>query len=90
MLRSTFGTRKKKMIAVARVIDVRVCFADRLKNTDILVGTTDEKEARRIARLWGEKAEGQKVTRTIIRGLVEPHGGETTDVEGTTVWLPLF
>ena len=78
------------MIAAARVTDVRVCFADRLNNVDILVGTTDEKEARRIARRWGEGSEGQKVTRTIIRGMVEPHNGETTDVDGTTVWLPLF
>ncbi len=89
-LRIAFGTRKEKMIAAARVIHMRVCFADRLKNANILVGTTDEKEARRIARLWGEKAEGQNVTRTIIHGLVQPHGGETTDVQGTTVWLPLF
>ncbi len=90
LLKADVRNRKKTMIAPARVTGIRVCFADRLKNADILVGTTDEKEARRIARLWGEESVGQRVTRTIIRGLVEAHSGETTDVEGIEVWLPLF
>ena len=78
------------MIAEAKVADIRVCFRDRLRNADVLVGTTDIEEARRIARIWGEKAEGQPVTRTIFRGLVSPYVGETMTVEGITVWPPLF
>lgn len=78
------------MIAQAKVTEMRVCFADRLKNVDVLVGTTDKEEARRIARLWGEKALGERVTRTIVRSHVEPHSGQTASVDGVTVWLPLF
>jgi hypothetical protein len=78
------------MIASAKVIEIRVCFRDRLKNCSLLVGTQDVSEARRVARIWGEKAEGQSVTRTILRGLVPPYDGETLTVDGITVWPPLF
>ena len=78
------------MISPAKVIEMRVCFKDQLKNTDILIGTTDEKEARRVARIWGEKTEGEPVTRTIFRGHADPYDGPTTSVDGVTVWLPLF
>ena len=78
------------MIALPKVIEMRVCFQNRIKNADILVGTTDVEEARRIARIWGERAEGERVTRTICRGPVAPYDAETTSVEGVTVWPPLF
>ncbi len=78
------------MIEEVKATEMRVCFSDRLKNADILVGTTDLSEARRIARLWGERSTGERVTRTICRRQVKPHGGETTRVDGITVWLPLF
>ena len=78
------------MIAAPKVIEIRVCFSERFKNSSLLVGTEDVSEARRIARIWGEQAEGEPVTRTIFRGLVPPYGGETLTVEGITVWPPLF
>ena len=78
------------MIAPLKVIEMRVCFRDRLKNSTLLVGTTDVDEARRIAAIWGEQTEGEPVTRTIYRGLVVPYDGETLTVEGVTVWPPLF
>lgn len=74
----------------AKAIEIRVCFQTRLKNTDILVGTTNIEEARRIARIWGEKEEGEPVTRTIFRRAVVPHDGVTLTVEGVTVWPPFF
>jgi len=37
---------------------MRVCFKDGLKNTYITVGTNEVSEARKIARIWGEKEEG--------------------------------
>ena len=82
--------RDDEMIAPEKVTEMRVCFRDRLKNSIILVGTTDIDKARRIARTWGEKAEGEPVTRTIFRGLVPPYDGETLTVEGVTVWPPGF
>jgi len=78
------------MIAQAKAIEMRVCFENRLKNTDILIGTMDREEARRVARTWGEKAEGEPVTRTIFRGHADPHNGPTTSIDDVTVWLPLF
>jgi hypothetical protein len=78
------------MIAPLKVVEMRVCFRDRLKNSTLLVGTTDVDEARRIAAIWGERTEGEPVTRTILRGLVSPYEGETVTVEGVTVWPPLF
>ncbi len=78
------------MITPAKVTEMRVCFPDRFKNSIILVGTTDVDEARRIARLWGEQAEGQPVTRTIFRGLVSPYVAETLNIDGVTVWPPGF
>ena len=80
----------KDMTTESQVTHVRVCFADNLMNADILVGTADPKEARRIARFWGEDTTGNPVTRAIVRGKEEPHRGPTTEVDGTTVWLPLF
>jgi hypothetical protein len=55
------------MIANAKAIEIRVCFRDRLRNSDILVDTTDIKEAWRIVRFRGKKAEGEPVTRTIAK-----------------------
>ena len=78
------------MIAEPKVTEIRVCFRDRLKNSDILVGTTDVTQARRIARIWGEKTAGEPVTRTIFRGAFAPRIGKTCSIEGVTVWLPVF
>lgn len=85
-----YSAEQIKMIANAEAIEIRVCIRDRLRNSDILVGTTNIEEARRIARIWGEKAEGEPVTRNIFRRTVVPHDGETLTVEGITVWPPLF
>ena len=73
------------MIAAMKVIEIRVCFRDRFKNSSLLVGTRHVGEARRIARIWGEQTERQPVTRTIFRGLVPPYDGETLTVDGVTV-----
>ena len=78
------------MIAPAKAIEMRVCFKNKLKNTDILIETMDEKEARRVARTWGEKTEREPRTRMIFRCHADPHDGPTTNVDGVTVWLPLF
>jgi hypothetical protein len=85
-----FDPGENEMIAPMKVMEIRVCFQDRLKNAIILVGTQDVGEARRIARIWGEQAEGEPVTRTIFRGLVPPYDSETVSIEGITVWPPLF
>jgi len=78
------------MTAAEKVTEMRVCFRDRLKNSIILVGTTDIDEARCIARAWGERVEGEPVTRTIFRGLVSPYVAETLSIDGITVWPPGF
>jgi hypothetical protein len=78
------------MIALQKVIEMRVCFRNSPKNTNILIDTTDVQEARRIARLWGERTEGEPVTRTIYRGQIAPYDVETMMIEGIKVWPPLF
>jgi len=77
-------------MSAMKVMAIRVCFQDRLKNTDILVGTEDVQEAKRIARIWGENAEGERATRTIFRGSVLPYVGKTLTIEGVRVWPPLY
>lgn len=69
------------MIAMRKVIEMRVCFQNRLKNSIILINTTHVEEARRIARIWGERAEGEKVTRTICCGQVAPYDAETISAD---------
>ena len=73
-----------------RAIEVLVCFKDKLKNTQIIVATDDVSEARRIARLWGEKEEGEPVTRTIFKQKVSAPAGKPMIVNGIKVWPPLF
>ena len=47
--------------------EIRVCFRNRLKNAYLTVATDDIDEAKRIARIWGEKTESEPVTRTIFK-----------------------
>ena len=49
-----------------KAIEILVGFKDKLKNTYITVAT-DVSEARRIARIWGGKKEGEPVMRTIFK-----------------------
>ena len=77
------------MFAKPKVIEMHVCFKSKLMNADILVDTTDVKEARRIARIWGNLG-GECVTRTIYGGLVKPYDAETIMVDNVKVWLPSF
>jgi hypothetical protein len=67
-------------------IEVRVCFKDRLKNTYITVDTNEVSKARRIARIWGEKEEGEPVTRTILKKKVSVPDRSPEIVDGIKVW----
>ena len=58
-----------------------VCFTNKLKNTTITVATEDILEARRVARIWGEKEEGEPVIRTIFKQEVPFPNRETQIVE---------
>ncbi len=75
---------------MVRAIEIRVCFKDRLKNAYITVVTDDVSEARRIARIWGEKEEGEPVTRTIFQQEVSVPEEKPEIVDGVKVWPPLF
>jgi hypothetical protein len=80
------------MRATNSVIEIHVCFKDTCKNATIRVATDDISEARRIARLWGEQAAGEAVTRTIFKheGSLPAWEIETETVDGVTIWPPLF
>jgi len=67
-------------------IEVRVCFKDSLKNTYITVGTNEVSEARRIAKIWGEKEEGGPVTRTILKKEISVPDRSPEIVDGIKVW----
>jgi len=51
-------------------VAIRVCFRSAIKNADIIIGTRDVSKARMVARIWGERTEGEPVTRTIFKGMV--------------------
>ena len=75
---------------MTRAIEIHVCFKQSYKNVTITVATETAAEARRIARLWGEQAEGEPVTRTIFKQAVPSPDRETHLVDGVTIWPPLF
>ncbi len=75
---------------MTRAIAIHVCFKQTWKNSTITVATETVAEARRIARLWGEHAGGEPVTRTIIKQDVPSLDRETQRIDGVTIWPPLF
>ena len=78
------------MVMITRAIEIRVCFKNKLKNTSITVATDDISEARRIAKIWGEKDEGEPVTRTIFQQEVSFPDRQFQMVDGVRIWPPLF
>jgi len=70
-------------------VAIRICFQSRFKNADIVVGTSDVVKARRIARIWGERTEGEPVTRTIFKGAAKPPSTPSELIEDVRVWAPL-
>ena len=75
---------------IARGIEIRVCFRNKLKNTFLTVAADDVSEAKRIAKTWGEKKEGEPVTRTVFKREVSVPKEKPQTVEGVKVWPPLF
>jgi len=75
---------------MTRAIAIHVCFKQTWKNSTITVATETVAEARRIARLWGEHAGGEPVTRTIVKQEVSSPDPETQLIDGVTIWPPLF
>ena len=73
-----------------RAIEILVCFKDKLKNTYITIATDDVSQARRIARIWGEKEEGEPVTRTIFKQEVSVPDEKPEIVDGVKVWPAPF
>ncbi|MFQ6114907.1 MAG: hypothetical protein ACE5NG_12635, partial [bacterium] len=67
-------------------VELLVCFKDRLKNTYVTVGTNEVSEARRIARIWGEKEAGEPVTRTILKKEVSAPDRSPELINGIKVW----
>ena len=78
------------MVTITRAIEIRVCFKNKFKNTSITVATDDISEARRIAKIWGEKEEGEPVTRTIFKEEVSFPDRRSQMVNGVKLWPPLF
>jgi len=70
--------------------EIRVCFRNRLKNAYLTVATDDIDEAKRIARIWGEKTESEPVTRTIFKQQISTPPGPADTLEGIKIWPPLF
>ncbi len=67
-------------------IEMRVCFKDGLKNTYITGGTNEVYEAKRVARIWGEKEEGEPVTKTILKKETSVPDRSPEIVDGIKVW----
>ena len=75
---------------IGSAIEVRVCFKNKLKNTLLTVAADDVSEAKRIAKAWGEKEEGEPVTRTVFKREVPVPEEKPQLVDGVKVWPPLF
>jgi hypothetical protein len=60
--------RRENMTTGEGAVAIRVCFRSAIKNADIIIGTRDVSKARMVARIWGERTEGEPVTRTIFKG----------------------
>ena len=71
-------------------IELRVCFKNQLKNTWLIVGTEKVDDARRIARVWGERTENEPVIRTILKQRVPTPRGRPEIIDETKVWPPAF
>ena len=75
---------------IGRAVEIRVCFRNRVKNTFLTVAGDDVSQAKKIAKAWGEKEEGEPVTRTIFKRKVSVPEEKPLIVDGTKVWPPLF
>jgi hypothetical protein len=73
-----------------KIVVIGMCFKNKLKNADLMVGTRDIAVARRIARIWGEVNEGEPLTRTIFKGEVAPPSSAYDLIDKIKVWPPLF
>jgi hypothetical protein len=73
-----------------RAIEIRVCFKNKLKNAFLTVAAGDVPEAKRIAKAWGEKEDGEPVTRTVFKREVPVPKEKAQIVDGIKVWPPLF
>ncbi len=71
-------------------VAIRVCFQSNVKNAEVVVGTSDVAMARRIARIWGERTEGEPVIRTISKGASTPPSTPPELIEDVRIWVPLF
>ena len=71
-------------------VAIRVCFRSALKNTDLIIGTGDISRARTVARIWGERAEGEPVTRTVFQGMVPRPSTDPEVIGDVPVWPPVF
>jgi len=70
--------------------EIRVCFKNKLKNTWLTVAADNADDARRIAKLWGERSENEPVVRTILKQRVPTPQGRPELVDGIKVWPPPF
>jgi len=71
-------------------VAIRVCFRSAIKNADIIIGTSDVSKARMVARIWGERTEGEPVTRTIFKGMVKLPSTSHDVIDDVQVWPPVF
>jgi hypothetical protein len=71
-------------------VEIRVCFKSAVKNSDLIIGTRDVSKARMIARIWGERNEGEPVTRTVFKGGVTPPSTPHEMIGNIKVWAPVF
>ncbi len=75
---------------IGRAIEIRVCFRNKLKNAFRTVAAGDVPEAKRIAKGWGEKEEGEPVTRTVFKRKVSVPKETPQIVDGIQVWPAWF
>jgi hypothetical protein len=71
-------------------VAIRVCFRSAIKNADIIIGTRDVSKARMVAQIWGERTEGEPVTRTVFKGMVQPPSTALVVIDDVPVWPPVF
>jgi hypothetical protein len=67
-----------------------VCFRSAVKNADIIIGTSDVSKARMVARIWGERTEGEPVTSTVFKGTVQLPSTDPEVIDDIQVGPPVF
>lgn len=70
--------------------EIRVCFKNTLKNTWLTVATDNVDDARRVAKIWGERTKNEPVIRTILKRHVPTPRARAEIVDRTKVWPPPF